>query len=209
MPPSRRLVRLPVERLDENVDRPAARETDRERVVVGVPEADHAPPVVAGQHGQGLLDDGPFDAASRYRPRDLARVVHHHGRARVARPRSFDAHDPRHRDPAAIGTPAFDVVEDLPHFVITAARFSSDASEWPSTNSSTYGSAAAIPRASGTNPGDALRGLTQTTRCATRARRAICSASCAGSPRSQPSERITTTAPRAIPRTPQRSLNSR
>ena len=66
-----------------------------------------------------------------------------------------------------------------------------------------------MPRASGANPGLALRGFTHTTRCATRCNRCTCSASTSGSPRSQPSERITTTAPRARPRSPHRSLKVR
>ena len=52
------------------------------------------------------------------------------------------------------------------------------------------------------------RGLTQTIRCASRARRSISRPTSSGSPRSQPSERITTTAPRAMPRRPWRSLNA-
>ena len=53
-----------------------------------------------------------------------------------------------------------------------------------------------------------MRGLAQTIRCAIRDSRAICSPSSAGSPVSQPSEMISTTAPRAMPRAPYRSLNS-
>ena len=52
------------------------------------------------------------------------------------------------------------------------------------------------------------RGLTHTIRCASRASRSISRPTSAGSPRSQPSERITITAPRAIPRRPWRSLNA-
>ena len=52
------------------------------------------------------------------------------------------------------------------------------------------------------------RGLTHTIRWASRPSRAISRPTSAGSPRSQPSETITTTAPRAIPRRPWRSLNA-
>ena len=52
-----------------------------------------------------------------------------------------------------------------------------------------------------------LRGLTHTTRCASRARRSISWASSAVSPLSQPSDTITTTAPRPTPRRTQPSLN--
>ena len=53
-----------------------------------------------------------------------------------------------------------------------------------------------------------IRGLTQTILWARRERRSISRPTTSGSPRSQPSERITTIAPRAIPRRPCRSLNS-
>src|SRR5262249_55717438 len=56
----------------------------------------------------------------------------------------------------------------------------------------------------GTKLLDAARGLTQTIRYARRASRSISRATSAGSPRSQPSERITITAPRAMPRRPWR-----
>ena len=65
------------------------------------------------------------------------------------------------------------------------------------------------PAASGANPGLAFSGLTHTRRWATRCSRRTCSPSTAGSPRSHPSERITTTAPRARPRRPHVSLKVR
>ena len=97
--------------------------------------------------------------------------------SRGAEPSSAD--DAGDRDPVPAGPPALDVVEDFLHAAVharlsatladtTRARCSSDAREWPSTNSSTYGSAAAIPRASGAKSGDALSGFTHTTRYATR-----------------------------------------
>src|SRR5215211_4720520 len=76
---------------------------------------------------------------------------------------------------------------------------SSEARLWPLANTSTYGSAAAIPRASGSYSGLSCRGLSQTIRCARRERRAICARRCSGSPTSRPSEHRTTTAPRARP----------
>ncbi len=54
-----------------------------------------------------------------------------------------------------------------------------------------------------------VRGFTHTIRNATSDRRSISFRSWAGSPVSQPSETIRITAPRAIPRRPQESLNSR
>ena len=65
-----------------------------------------------------------------------------------------------------------------------------------------------MPPARGENPLAATRGLTQTIRYASRESRSISRATSAGSPRSQPSDRITTRAPRAIPRRPWRSLNA-
>ena len=66
-----------------------------------------------------------------------------------------------------------------------------------------------MPPARGEKLRALTRGLTHTIRYASRARRAISRPTSAGSPRSQPSEMITTTAPRAMPRRPWRSLNSR
>ena len=65
-----------------------------------------------------------------------------------------------------------------------------------------------MPPARGAKPLALTRGLTHTIRYASRARRSISRPTSTGSPRSQPSERITTTAPRAIPRRPWRSLNA-
>ena len=65
-----------------------------------------------------------------------------------------------------------------------------------------------MPAVIGAKPGIPRCGLTHTTRCASRASRAICAPSRVASPRSQPSEAITTTAPRATPRWPQRSRNA-
>ena len=78
---------------------------------------------------------------------------------------------------------------------------------WPLTSASQCGSAATMPPACTENAPAPTRGLTHTIRWASRARRSISRPTSAGSPRSQPSERITTTAPRAMPRRPWRSLN--
>src|SRR5204862_371209 len=56
----------PGERLDEEVDGAAAREADRERVVVAVAEGDE-PPVAGGEHVERLGDHRPFDTAARHR----------------------------------------------------------------------------------------------------------------------------------------------
>ena len=115
------------------------------------------------------------------RARDLAGLVHRHRRAPGRGARALDAHDSGDRDPLPRRPPPLDVVQDLSHRERSPPRASSsEASEWPSTNSSTYGSAAAIPRASGANPGDRLQRVHPHHRCATRCRRAICSASVVG-----------------------------
>src|SRR5262245_614391 len=72
----------------------------------------------------------------------------------------------------------------------------------PLTSASQYGSAATMPPARTAKPAPPALGLTQTIRYASRDRRAISRPTSAGSPRSQPSERITTTAPLAMPRRP-------
>ena len=79
---------------------------------------------------------------------------------------------------------------------------------WPLTSASQCGSAATMPPARTENVLAPARGFTHTIRCASRDRRSISRATSIGSPRSQPSERITTTAPRATPRRPWRSLNA-
>ena len=133
----------------------------------------------------------------------------------IARAGAVETDDARDGDPLALGAPALDVVEQLLSSVlaITSTELLETPSRRqrvPSTNSSTYGSAAAIPRASGAYSGVAFSGFTHTIRCATRARRAI-SLGRAARDRRGPSRRrgSTTTAPRAMPRTPQRSLNAR
>src|SRR3954452_1308804 len=77
----------------------------------------------------------------------------------------------------------------------------------PLTSASQCGSAWTMPPARTEKASAPTRGLTHTMRWASRARRAISRPTSAGSPLSQPSERITTTAPRAMPRRPWRSLN--
>ena len=91
---------------------------------------------------------------------------------------------------------------------IAAATSPSASKLWPLTSASQCGSAATMPPACTENALALTRGLTHTIRWASRARRAISRPTSVGSPRSQPSERITTTAPRAMPRRPWRSLNA-
>ncbi len=71
------------------------------------------------------------------------------------------------------------------------------------------GSAAAIAPTNGANPVAATLGFSQITRCARRRSRAMDAASAAGGSLSQPSDAITTTAPRRTPLCRDRSSASR
>ena len=134
------------------------------------------------------------------------------GRSRSASPRSCPepgsrspTAPPRARraDPAALaGDRSCSRPDRLDHVVERLEAVPADQS------ASQCGSAAAIPPVRGEKPAALTRGLTHTIRCARRARRSISRPTSVGSPRSQPSERITITAPRAIPRRPWRSLNA-
>src|SRR3954454_10274889 len=86
-----------------------------------------------------------------------------------------------------------------PRTIPTLSRL---ATSWPERKRSTCGSAARIPPASGSYSTWPLSGFTQTTANAWRARRAISRPVSCASPRSQPSERMTTTAPRVSARLP-------
>src|SRR5881227_2991128 len=176
--------RSPVEGFEVEVDRAATREAHRERLVVGVAEGDDAAFTLAFEHLEGRGDHRALDAAARHRPCDLALVVDGHGRTRVARCGTLQCDDARHRDPVPVGPPALDVVQHFLHVrsapfgevlspETTCARCSSDARLCPSTNSSTCGRAAAIPRASGAKFGDDFSGFTHTTWYATRCSRSI------------------------------------
>src|SRR5664279_696872 len=92
---------------------------------------------------------------------------------------------------------------------MTSSSSATAAAECPATNASTCGRAAAMPPVRGAKPGAAFRGFTQMTRYASLDSRTICSPSSVGSTRSQPSETITTTAPRATPRRPSRWVADR
>src|SRR4051812_10637918 len=208
------MARSPVEGFHEEVDRAATGEADGEGLVVGVAERDDTPLTLTREHLERGGDHRALDAAAGDRAGDLAVVAHRHGRAGITRRRALQRDDARHRHAVAAGAPALDVVQDLFHALTFSpetmrASCSNDARLWPSTNSSTCGRAAAIPRARGAKLGEDFNGFTHTTWCATRCRRSICAPSSSGSPRSHPSDRITTTAPRAMPRTPHSSLNRR
>ena len=125
---------------------------DREGVVVAVAEG-HDPPVAGGEHLQGLGHHRALDAAAGDRPDDLAVLAHRHGGARLARARALDVDDARQRHLLALPVPAVEVARRGPspadHL---GQRLERRASECPSTSSSTWGSAAAMPCASGAKP---------------------------------------------------------
>ena len=159
-----------------------------------------------------LLHDRALDASARHRARDLARVVHRHRRARITRARALGADDARDRDPLARGPPPLDVVEDFLHrsaTITVRASSSSAASEWPFDElvnvrqrgrHSLRQRRVARARLERVHPHDPVRDPREP-------RHLLGEHS--GSPRSHPSERITTTAPRAMPRMPHSSLNAR
>src|SRR5439155_12005485 len=137
--------------LDVDVDLAAARQPDVPRVAVGDAEVQQLR-LAAPQHLFGHFDDGALDAAAGHGAADLAAVVDRHLRARRAR---GGALDPDHRgqgDAVPARDPGVHVLQDVLHSMPPSRRSASscsEATEWPDRNSSTWGSAAAIPRASG------------------------------------------------------------
>src|SRR5437763_205130 len=76
---------LPVQRLDEQVDRASTCQPDGEGLVVRITEGDDAAVPLACEYFQRGRDDCTFDAPARHGPRDFAVVTHRHRRARIAR----------------------------------------------------------------------------------------------------------------------------
>src|SRR5919106_3671446 len=197
---------------DEDVDLASARQADRERELVGDPVAEDLR-LRAGEHLAGVAEDLVLDAAAGDGADHLAPLGD--GELRSDRPgsRLSRGDDRRDRDALAAAAPALDLGQDLSHAACllciptrTSASSSRLARSPPETNRSRNGSAARIPPASGWYSGLPLSGFTQTTPKAARRSRAISRATRAGSSRSQPSETITTIAPRVSARRPQRSL---
>ena len=103
------------EPLDEHPDGTAAREADRERILVRVAEAHDSRLPVTTEDGSRLLDDRALDAASRDRPRDLAGIADGHRRSRIAGSRALHPDDTGERDGVPLGAPTRDLVADLVH----------------------------------------------------------------------------------------------
>ena len=158
-----------------------------------------------GQDVERLGDDGALDAAARHRAGHLAVLVHGHGRPGIAGARALDVDDPGERH-ALAGRRQRSMSSRI-SFIARAPAVPSRSAR--SRRPAPRARPASGPRRSrrrraarppcrgpaARSPGDAFSGLTHTTRWATRCSRAICSASTSGSPRSQPSDRMTTTAP--------------
>ena len=153
-----------IESFDEQSNGAAAREPDREGIVIAVAEGDDAGRCLAVKDGQRLGNDSAFHAPSTDAAGNLAGFTDGHRSTGQARAGALDVDNARDRDPCASGPPAVDVVEQFSHRVpiraagdwrrggadaITAANSCIAAMLCPSTNASTYGRAAAIPRASG------------------------------------------------------------
>ena len=104
------------------------------------------------QHLGGGLDDGALDAAAGDGAGHLAVLVHGHLRAGRARRRALHAHHGRDRDPVAPIEPRPHVVEHVLHPSppsISSAKCANDEIEFPDRKWSTCGSAACMPRVSG------------------------------------------------------------
>src|SRR5207247_3970805 len=146
------------ERLDENLDVAAACEPDLERDVVGHAERGDLR-LTALQDFLRLFEDGPFDASVRDGPRHLPRTRHQHLRTQWPRARAPCLDHGRDRDVFAGASPLVELAEELPHLDFLESR---DASSRPRSSraatlcaarkSSQCGSAAAMPRVSGSYP---------------------------------------------------------
>ncbi len=139
---------LGLDGLEEEVDGPAAGEPDGEGLVVAVAEGVQA--AGAGrQRRQRRLDDRALDAPARDRPDDLAVVGDGHRRPGVTGPGALEVDDPSEGDPPALPARTARGRRAAHASASTSARAARASTEWPSTNSSTCGRAAAMPRASG------------------------------------------------------------
>ena len=107
-------------RLDENVDRAAAREPDGEGELVADPIVHDARMVIA-QHGHGLLVHGGFDATVAHGARDLLPGSRDQRRTEGTRCGSGDADDGRDRHGVTGGEPLRELGRDLFHRVAASA----------------------------------------------------------------------------------------
>src|SRR6266513_677976 len=205
-----KLVGCPV---DEHVDLAAAGQPDREGEVVGDPVREQLR-LRAAEHFARVAVDLALDAAAGDRPGHLPALRDGELGSDRPRGRAPRRDDRRERELLAARAPTLDVRQDLLHAACllsipasTPASSSRLARLCPAMNRSTYGRAARIPPASGSYSGFPLSGLTQTIAYAARCSLSISRATSVASCRSQPSDTITTTAPRVSARRPHTSLN--
>ena len=188
----------PVHLLDEHVDDPAAGQADGERVVV----AD----AVALQHRTAVredllaeLVDRALDAAAGDAADRLAVRADQHRRAGLARRRLAGADDGRQRRPSRrrpTSGRASSITSRTCHHLEQHLRSVGQAVPGDEVVQMRQGGDASR-RAPGRSRPCRRAGSPRPRRCASRCSRAICSPSSVVSPRSQPSEKTTTTAPRA------------
>src|SRR5437588_6373360 len=201
-----------IQALEEDVDLAAAREADAQRLIVGDAVGEQ-PRLARDDHLARLDCDVALDTAAGDRPAHLSSLRDRELRADGTRRRAPRGDDRCDRDLLAALTPALDLVDDLLHAAClrsmparTVPSASRLARSCPETRRSTWANAARIPPVSGSYSGCPFNGFTQTIANAWPASRAISDATSAGSPRSQPSESTTTTAPRVSARRPHSSL---
>src|ERR1700681_3426291 len=116
-----KITRSPVEPLDEDVDRAAARQTDGDRI--GVADAVRHQSRTAGRNGVlCFLVDRRLHAAAADRAGHVTALVHGHHRARIARRRLLDRDDGRDGDALPLAAPAFDGLEDFDHGTLLRRR---------------------------------------------------------------------------------------
>jgi hypothetical protein len=109
---SKSVTRSPRERLDEDVQRAAARQA----VFDGGFVADavrHELRLARADRGLRLFEEFGFHAAAADRARDLAALVDRERRSGVARCRALDADEGRDRDALPFGPPPVDRFDDV------------------------------------------------------------------------------------------------
>ena len=104
---------------DPDVDLASARQADAQRQVVG-DSIGQQPWLAAGEHLARRFDDLALDAAARNRACELTCLRDDQLGSDGTRRRAASGDDARHRDAVTIGTPAFELREDLPHRGIVA-----------------------------------------------------------------------------------------
>ena len=105
---------LGIEPVDEDVHRAAAREADLEGLLVGDAVRLQAR-ITAREHLAGLAVDGRLDAPACHGADDVAALGDGQHGARLARRRALGVDHGRDRHGRAVGGPALERLEDVPH----------------------------------------------------------------------------------------------